>query len=128
MFFKNLSIAKKIFLVIGLSFFILVLIMGYFLNYQFDNLTEDNTNTVSRYLLDSEIDSETMEMADLSQDVNNMINNVAAVSDEAASNAEEVAASSEEQIASTEEIVSAAHRLSEMSDNLKNMISKFKVE
>ena len=75
-----------------------------------------------------EIDNETMEMADLSQDVDNMINNVSAVSDEAASNAEEVAASSEEQIASTEEIVSAAHRLSEMSDNLKNMISRFKVE
>ncbi|MFW5961934.1 MAG: methyl-accepting chemotaxis protein [bacterium] len=79
------------------------------------------------HLID-EIDNETMEMADLSQDVDNMINNVSAVSDEAASNAEEVAASSEEQIASTEEIVSAAHRLSEMSDNLKNMISKFKVE
>ncbi|TDO94417.1 methyl-accepting chemotaxis sensory transducer with Cache sensor [Halanaerobium saccharolyticum] len=75
-----------------------------------------------------EIDSETMQMADISENVDNMINNVAAVSDEAASNAEEVAASSEEQIASTEEIVSAAHRLSEMSDNLKNMISKFKVE
>jgi methyl-accepting chemotaxis protein len=87
---------------------------------------EEAVNQLSRLI--TEIDSETMEMADLSQDVNNMINNVAAVSDEAASNAEEVAASSEEQIASTEEIVSAAHRLSEMSDNLKNMISKFKVE
>jgi methyl-accepting chemotaxis protein len=75
-----------------------------------------------------EIDNETLEMSNISEDVNNMINNVAAVSDEAASNAEEVAASSEEQIASTEEIVSAAHRLSEMSDNIKNMISNFKVE
>ncbi|MFW5994345.1 MAG: methyl-accepting chemotaxis protein, partial [Halanaerobiaceae bacterium] len=91
----------------------------------FNNI-EEAVNQLSRLI--TEIDSETMEMADLSQDVNNMINNVAAVSDEAASNAEEVAASSEEQIASTEEIVSAAHRLSEMSDNLKNMISKFKVE
>ncbi|MGP3777359.1 cache domain-containing protein [Halanaerobium saccharolyticum] len=54
MFFKNLSIAKKIFLVIGLSFLVLVLIMGYFLNYQFNKLSHDNTETVSRYLLDSE--------------------------------------------------------------------------
>ena len=91
----------------------------------FSNI-EEAVSKLSRLI--KEIDSETMEMADLSQDVNNMINNVAEVSDEAASNAEEVAASSEEQIASTEEIVSAAHRLSEMSDNLKNMISKFKVE
>jgi len=91
----------------------------------FNNI-ETAVTQLSRLI--KEIDTETMEMADLSQDVNNMINNVAAVSDEAASNAEEVAASSEEQIASTEEIVSAAHRLSEMSDNLKQMISKFKVE
>ena len=91
----------------------------------FNNI-EEAVNQLSRLI--SEIDDETMEMADLSQDVDNMINNVAEVSDEAASNAEEVAASSEEQIASTEEIVSAAHRLSEMSDNLKNMISSFKVE
>ena len=54
MFFKNLSIAKKIFLVIGLSFLVLVLIMGYFFNQQFNNLREENTNTVSRYLLDLE--------------------------------------------------------------------------
>ncbi|RCW53318.1 methyl-accepting chemotaxis protein [Halanaerobium sp. ST460_2HS_T2] len=91
----------------------------------FNNIEKAVTQLSS---LITEIDIETGEMAAVSSDVNNMINNVAAVSDEAASNAEEVAASSEEQIASTEEIVSAAHRLSEMSDNLKNMISNFKVE
>jgi len=74
-----------------------------------------------------EVENDTDEMNTLSDNVNNMVTNIAAVSDEAASNAEEVAASSEEQIASTEEIVSAAHRLSEMSDNLENMVSKFKL-
>jgi len=54
MFFKNLNIAKKIFLVIGFSFLILVLIMGYFFNQQFNNLQKENTNTVSSYLLDLE--------------------------------------------------------------------------
>ncbi len=72
-----------------------------------------------------ELENDTEEMNNVSDNVNNMVSNIAAVSDEAASNAEEVAASSEEQIASTEEIVSAAHRLSEMSDNLESMVSKF---
>lgn len=54
MFFKNLNIAKKIFLVIGLSFLVLVLIMGFFFNHQFNNLREENSETVSRYLLELE--------------------------------------------------------------------------
>ena len=54
MFFKNLNISKKIFLVIGLSFLILILIMGYFFNQQFNNLREENTKTVSSYLLELE--------------------------------------------------------------------------
>ena len=90
----------------------------------FDNINKAVFNLTE---LIKEIDKETVEMDNLSTDVNNMINNVAAVSEESASNAEQVAAASEEQIASTEEIVSAAHRLSEMSDNLENMVSKFKL-
>ena len=54
MFFKDLNIAKKIFLVIGLSFLVLILIMGYFFNQQFNNLREENTNTVSKHLLNLE--------------------------------------------------------------------------
>src|SRR6056297_3228074 len=54
MFFKNLNISKKIFLVIGLSFLVLVLVMGYFFNQQFNNLRQENTKTVSSYLLDLE--------------------------------------------------------------------------
>ncbi|ADO76669.1 methyl-accepting chemotaxis protein [Halanaerobium praevalens] len=54
MFFKDLSIAKKISLVIGLSFLILVLIMSYFFNQQFQNLSRENTKTVSYHLLNLE--------------------------------------------------------------------------
>lgn len=86
---------------------------------------EKTVNKLSQLI--QEIDTETIEMTELSQDVNNMINNVAAVSNEAASNAETVAANSEEQIASTEEIVAAGTQLSEMSAKLKKMISKFTI-
>lgn len=66
-------------------------------------------------------------MNTLSKDVDYMINNVASVSEESASNAEQVASASEEQVFLTEKIVSAAYQLSEMSNNLENMISKFKL-
>jgi len=54
MFFKNLSIANKIFLVIGVSLLAIVIIMGFVFSNEFDNLNQQNTNTVSQYLLDLE--------------------------------------------------------------------------
>ncbi|SFL85356.1 methyl-accepting chemotaxis protein [Halanaerobium salsuginis] len=52
--FKNLSIAKKIFTVIGISFIILIIIAGYFLNYEFKNLNQQTSLTVKSSLLDLE--------------------------------------------------------------------------
>ena len=55
------------------------------------------------------------------------ISEVSAVAEEAAATAEEVSASSEEQASGLQEIVSSAEKLSALSEDLKDMINKFKV-
>lgn len=54
MVFKNLSIANKIFLLIGMSLLIMVFIMGFVFHNEFENLNRQNNKTVSKYLLDLE--------------------------------------------------------------------------
>lgn len=66
------------------------------------------------------------EMADKSGQVENALNDVTAISQEAASNAEEVAASSEEQSAATEEIITSASQLAKMAGELADAVARFK--
>jgi len=52
--FKNLSIANKILLLIGGSFLLAALVLGFFLSNDFDELQTQNTEIVSTHLLDLE--------------------------------------------------------------------------
>lgn len=65
------------------------------------------------------------DMADKSGQVENALNDVTAISQEAASNAEEVAASSEEQSAATEEIITSASQLAKMAGELADAVARF---
>ncbi len=69
----------------------------------------------------------TEKMAGDSREVENVINNIALVSEEFANNSEEIAASSEEQIASTQEIVHSAKELETMVGELSGLIGKFEL-
>ncbi|MFW6029742.1 MAG: methyl-accepting chemotaxis protein [Halanaerobiales bacterium] len=51
---KDLNIGKKIFLGIGLSFLITMLIMVFLMNQQFNNLQKKNAESVQKFLLDKE--------------------------------------------------------------------------
>lgn len=68
---------------------------------------------------------EAEEMSINGKEVENAINEIAAVSQDFASNSEEVAASSEEQIAATKEIVSGAKQLAKMAEKLTEEVAKF---
>lgn len=54
MFFKNLSIAKKISFSLGVSLILLVLVMGFVFNGEFNKLNKENTEMVSNHLLELE--------------------------------------------------------------------------
>ncbi|MBM7659789.1 methyl-accepting chemotaxis protein [Bacillus mesophilus] len=62
-----------------------------------------------------------------STDMVEMIENVANISEQSSSNAQNVAAAAEEQLASMEEISSSAHSLSNMAEDLQNLVRKFKI-
>ncbi|MGE6629862.1 methyl-accepting chemotaxis protein [Bacillus sp. NPDC077027] len=60
--------------------------------------------------------------------VSEAVREIADVSRESSANIQDIAASAEEQLASMEEISSSSATLSSMADELKSLISKFKVE
>ncbi len=66
-------------------------------------------------------------IGDNANSINDKIQDVSSVSEENAAMSEEVSASSEEQNATMEEIGATAEELNELSINLKNIISTFKV-
>lgn len=70
----------------------------------------------------------TEQVSDYSNSVQTSIDEITAVSQEFAGTSEEVAASSEEQIASTEEIISSAKQLSNMAVELSEVVKKFKLD
>lgn len=70
----------------------------------------------------------TQEMAAGATDVSQAIDSAAAISEENAASVEEVSAGAEEMSAQVEEMVASAEDLSRMADELRNAVSRFKVE
>jgi methyl-accepting chemotaxis protein len=70
----------------------------------------------------------TEEMAASTTEVTQAVENIASVSEENSAAAEEVSASTEEMAARVEEVSAAAHRLSELSQQLRQMVQLFKTD
>lgn len=88
----------------------------------------DEINQMSAYLKEAldKVKKRAGAMNQSSQLVNRAINDIALVSEEFARTSEAVAASSQEQIASTEEILTLTQQLSRESEELNNIVNKFK--
>lgn len=70
----------------------------------------------------------TEEMAANASEVSQAIESIASVSEENSASVEEVSASAEEMTAQVEEVTAAAASLSEMAQDLNNLVSKFKID
>lgn len=70
----------------------------------------------------------TEQMAASTSEVSQAVENIASVSEENSAAAEEVSASTEEMAARVEEVSAAAHRLSELSQQLREMVQQFKTD
>jgi methyl-accepting chemotaxis protein len=70
----------------------------------------------------------TEEMAASTTEVTQAVENIASISEENSAAAEEVSASTEEMAARVEEVSAAAHRLSELSQQLRKMVTQFKTD
>lgn len=75
----------------------------------------------------SDIDNQSTEMNRDRDEIVSAIGNISAVSEETAAASEEVTASIEQQTSATEEVATSASRLNELSSNLNNDISVFKI-
>ena len=82
-----------------------------------------------------EVTKKTVEVSSFAHDVqtnatnvNNSIHGITTVSHKTLNSTQAVAAQSEEQLASVQEITASAHGLSDMADELNDMIRKFKVK
>jgi methyl-accepting chemotaxis protein len=97
-------------------------------------------DTMTRYAGDlvSEVDTvssvveentaATEQMAASTSEVSQAVENIASVSEENSAAAEEVSASTEEMAARVEEVSAAARRLSELSQQLRQMVQQFKTD
>jgi methyl-accepting chemotaxis protein len=70
----------------------------------------------------------TEQMSASTTEVTQAVENIASVSEENSAAAEEVSASTEEMAARVEEVSMAAHRLSELSQQLKQMVNQFRTD
>lgn len=88
---------------------------------------EIKTVTKRLYQLITEVTENSEIMNQSSNQVQNVVDEIGAVSEQFAQQAEEVSASSEEQVASTEEIITFARQLAEMADQMTVIVNRFKV-
>lgn len=74
-----------------------------------------------------ELDHAGKEMDDMKKDILNTLENLSSIAEENSAATEEVTASMEEQSASMEEVASSSEGLSQLSQDLRNIILKFKL-
>lgn len=74
-----------------------------------------------------ELNYSSSSMVEIKNDILKSLEQLASIAEENAASTEEVSSSMEEQAASVEEIASSSNTLSELADNLQNMIKQFKV-
>lgn len=86
----------------------------------------DSINLVTSKI--HEVSVATEQMAAGAQESVSSMHNVASISEETASSAEEVAAAAEEQSASIQEVAASATLLAEFAEELKQMVTNFKVQ
>lgn len=95
-------------------------------------LTEENFEEIREFMgkLADQINdmvATTEEVTASIQEVSHSVNQVLQVTSESSMHSQNVAASAEEQLAAMEEISSSAHYLSNLAEDLRNMVSRFKV-
>jgi methyl-accepting chemotaxis protein len=90
----------------------------------FDNIVE-STNTVTDRIQEVSVAAE--EMAAGAEESVAAMQNIASISEETAASAEQVAAAAQQQTATTEEVAASVSLMANLAENLKRMVTSFKV-